>query len=53
MDQVDFDNLEKLFELQDSNKRLRLLATTDEQLIQLDKIDADINEKLKKIYVHK
>lgn len=53
MDQVDEKELEKLFEIQDSNKRLRLLATTDEQIKQLDKIDADINDKLKKIYVHK
>lgn len=52
MDQDNIKFLEKLFNLQDTNKKLRLLATKQEQIEQLDRIDADITEKLKKIYVH-
>jgi hypothetical protein len=44
--------LEHIFKLQDYNKSLRLNATTEEQKEQLDKIDALIDEMLKKIYVH-
>lgn len=52
MDQDTINYLEKLFNLQDTNKKLRLLSTKQEQIEQLDKIDADIIEKLKNVYVY-
>lgn len=52
MNKSDLKKAIDLFELQDTNKKLRLEATSEEQLKQLDKIDADIAEQLKKIYVH-
>lgn len=44
--------IELLFYIQDLNKKLRLEATTEEQIKQLDKIDESISETLKKLYVH-
>lgn len=52
MDQDTIKYAEKLFSLLDTNKNLRFLSTNELQRSQLDEIDADINERLKKIYVH-
>ena len=49
---VEFETIEILFRLQDYNKKLRLEATNEEQLKQLDKIDNNIIETLKKLYVN-
>lgn len=46
------DNIERLFYMQDTNKQLRLLAQTQEQLSQIDEIDNHILEQFKNLYVN-
>lgn len=43
--------IEDLFIYQDINKRTKLNATTEEQLSQVEKIEKEIESKLKKLYV--
>lgn len=43
--------IEDLFLYQDINKRTKLSATTEEQLRQVEKIEKEIEDKLKELYV--
>ena len=52
MNKEDQEKVETLFQLLDLNKQLRLVATSEEQLKQLDKLDKQVEDKLKKLYVH-
>lgn len=43
--------IENLFNYQDINKRTKLNATTEEQLKQVEKIEKEIEDKMKELYV--
>lgn len=45
------DKIENLFIYQDINKRTKLKATTEEQLRQVERIEKEIEKKLKELYI--
>lgn len=46
-----WDDVEKLFEFQDYNKKMKLEATSDEQLKQIKENEEEIDKQLKSLYV--
>lgn len=45
------EEIESWFMIQDINKKLKLNVTTEEQLKEVERIDAKIMQKLKELYV--
>ena len=46
-----YKEIEDLFIYQDINKRTKLNAVTKEQLSQVDKIEKEIENKMKELYI--
>lgn len=52
MNENDKAKIQRLIELLDVNKEMKLNATNEVQLKQLEEVEENINNELKNIYVH-